>query len=131
METKTSSKSLKLYNLFNESVKRQDKINSAYSYIRNDFNGEIEKNNWITRFNEIPDEFTEKDKKDFLENENRPLILSSDAFMPFRDNIDTAIKYNINTFVQPGGSVADESVIQACNEYNCLMIFTGKRFFLH
>ena len=51
--------------------------------------------------------------------------------MPFRDNIDTAIRYNINSFVQPGGSVADESVIEACNEYNCTMIFTGKRFFLH
>ena len=124
-------KVLKLYNLFKEDTKRQDKINSVYSYIRNDFNGEIEKNNWITRFNEIPEEFTENDKKEFLDNENRPLILSSDAFMPFRDNIDTAIRYNINSFVQPGGSVADESVIDACNEYNCTMIFTGKRFFLH
>ena len=124
-------KVLKLYNLFKEDTRRQDKINSVYRYIRNDFNSEIEKNNWITRFNEIPEEFTENDKKEFLDNENRPLILSSDAFMPFRDNIDTAIRYNINSFVQPGGSVADESVIDACNEYNCTMIFTGKRFFLH
>ena len=57
--------------------------------------------------------------------------MSSDAFMPFRDNIDNAVKFNVKNIIQPGGSVSDESVIDACDEYGMLMVMTAKRFFLH
>ena len=51
--------------------------------------------------------------------------------MPFRDNVDTAVKFQVKNIIQPGGSVGDSSVIEACNEYNIMMVLTGKRFFLH
>jgi phosphoribosylaminoimidazolecarboxamide formyltransferase/IMP cyclohydrolase len=58
--------------------------------------------------------------------------LASDAFFPFRDNIDLAEKYNVRYIVQPGGSLADKLVIDACNEYKMVMFTTeGERFFLH
>ncbi len=58
-------------------------------------------------------------------------VLASDAFFPFRDGIDEAAKVGISAIVQPGGSVRDEEVIQAANEHNLAMIFTGMRHFRH
>jgi phosphoribosylaminoimidazolecarboxamide formyltransferase/IMP cyclohydrolase len=59
------------------------------------------------------------------------LVLASDAFFPFRDVVDTAKEYGIVAIIQPGGSVRDEESIQACNEYQIPMVFTGMRHFLH
>lgn len=56
---------------------------------------------------------------------------ASDAFFPFRDAIDTAAKAGIKAIIQPGGSVRDDEVIQACNEHGISMVFTGKRHFKH
>ncbi len=58
-------------------------------------------------------------------------VLASDAFFPFRDSIDEAAKHGITAIVQPGGSIRDEEVIQACNEHDIAMLFTGHRHFKH
>ncbi len=57
--------------------------------------------------------------------------MASDAFFPFRDAIDEAAKLGITAIIQPGGSIRDDEVIQACNEHNITMLFTGTRHFLH
>jgi phosphoribosylaminoimidazolecarboxamide formyltransferase/IMP cyclohydrolase len=59
------------------------------------------------------------------------LVLASDAFFPFRDGIDEAAKAGITAIIQPGGSVRDQEVIQAANEYNISMAFTKVRHFKH
>ena len=51
-------------------------------------------------------------------------VLASDAFFPFRDSIDTVKDSGISTIIQPGGSIRDQEVIDACNEYGFSMIFT-------
>ena len=58
-------------------------------------------------------------------------IIASDAFFPFRDSIDLAAKYGIAGVIQPGGSIRDEEVIQACDEHGMFMLFTHKRVFRH
>ena len=58
-------------------------------------------------------------------------VLASDAFFPFRDSIDAIKHSGIKTVMQPGGSVRDQEVIDACNEHNIAMIFTGTRCFKH
>ena len=58
-------------------------------------------------------------------------ILVSDAFFPFRDSIDAAQKLGINFIAQPGGSIHDPEVIQACDEHGMAMVMTGKRHFRH
>jgi len=58
-------------------------------------------------------------------------VLASDAFFPFRDSIDAIKESGITTVLQPGGSIRDKEVIDACNEYNIAMIFTGTRCFKH
>jgi len=58
-------------------------------------------------------------------------VLASDAFFPFRDNVDEAAKLGISTIIQPGGSMRDEESIQAANEHGISMVFTGFRHFKH
>ncbi|HHO75577.1 MAG TPA: bifunctional phosphoribosylaminoimidazolecarboxamide formyltransferase/IMP cyclohydrolase [Deltaproteobacteria bacterium] len=58
-------------------------------------------------------------------------VIASDAFFPFRDGIDEAAKAGATAAVQPGGSVRDQEVIDAANEHNMAMIFTGMRHFRH
>lgn len=58
-------------------------------------------------------------------------VLASDAFFPFRDGIDEAVKHGITAVIQPGGSVRDEEVIAAANGHGLAMVFTGIRHFKH
>ena len=57
--------------------------------------------------------------------------MASDAFFPFRDGIDKAALSGISSIIQPGGSIKDEEVIEAANEHNIAMMFTGIRHFRH
>lgn len=57
--------------------------------------------------------------------------MASDAFFPFRDGIDNAAKVGIRCVIQPGGSMRDEEVIEAANEHEIAMVFTGMRHFRH
>ncbi|MDX9702970.1 MAG: bifunctional phosphoribosylaminoimidazolecarboxamide formyltransferase/IMP cyclohydrolase [Candidatus Auribacterota bacterium] len=59
------------------------------------------------------------------------IVMASDAFFPFRDNIDEAAKYGVKAIIQPGGSIRDQEVIDACNEYGIAMVVTGVRHFKH
>jgi phosphoribosylaminoimidazolecarboxamide formyltransferase / IMP cyclohydrolase len=58
-------------------------------------------------------------------------VLASDAFFPFRDNVDEAAKAGIAAIIQPGGSVRDEDSIKACDENKIAMVFTAVRHFRH
>ena len=58
-------------------------------------------------------------------------VMASDAFFPFRDGIDNAGKAGIAAVIQPGGSIRDEEVIAAANEYGMAMVFTDMRHFRH
>jgi phosphoribosylaminoimidazolecarboxamide formyltransferase / IMP cyclohydrolase len=58
-------------------------------------------------------------------------ILASDAFFPFRDNVDEAARLGIAAIIQPGGSIKDDESIKAANEHGIAMVFTGIRHFKH
>ncbi|HHN64423.1 MAG TPA: IMP cyclohydrolase [Nitrospirae bacterium] len=58
-------------------------------------------------------------------------IMISDAFFPFRDGVDVGIREGITGVVQPGGALRDFEVIEACNEADVTMVFTGQRLFKH
>ncbi len=61
----------------------------------------------------------------------RGACMASDAFFPFRDNVDRAADIGIRAIIQPGGSVRDEEVIQAADEHGMILVFTGMRHFRH
>lgn len=58
-------------------------------------------------------------------------VLISDAFFPFRDSIEAANEYGVKYIVEPGGSIRDDEVIEACDEFGIAMLFTGRRHFKH
>ena len=59
------------------------------------------------------------------------LVLASDAFFPFRDVVDFCAQEGIKAIIQPGGSMRDNDSIEAANEHQIPMLFTGMRHFLH
>ena len=61
----------------------------------------------------------------------RGAVLASDAFFPFRDGIDALSGSGISAIIQPGGSIRDKEIIDACNEHGIAMVFTGVRGFRH
>jgi phosphoribosylaminoimidazolecarboxamide formyltransferase/IMP cyclohydrolase len=58
-------------------------------------------------------------------------VLASDAMFPFRDGVDTGAEAGASAIIQPGGSIRDDEVVAAANEYNIAMVFTGMRHFRH
>jgi len=58
-------------------------------------------------------------------------VMASDAFFPFRDGIDNAVKLGINCIIQPGGSMRDDEIIEAVNDHKIKMVFTSMRHFRH
>ncbi len=65
---------------------------------------------------------------------NLPLknsVVASDAFFPFRDNVDEAASFGVSAIIQPGGSIKDNESVEAANEHNIAMVFTGFRHFKH
>ena len=58
-------------------------------------------------------------------------VAASDAFFPFRDNVDVLAEHGVTAIIQPGGSVRDEESIKACDDHDIAMIFTGTRHFRH
>jgi phosphoribosylaminoimidazolecarboxamide formyltransferase/IMP cyclohydrolase len=59
------------------------------------------------------------------------VTLGSDAFIPFRDNIDRAAQSGVRYVVQPGGGVREEDIVAACDEHGMTMFRTGVRLFHH
>lgn len=114
---------------FRQGVKRQDRVNARVRYIEGDFTRE-EKLRWEALFEVVPEPLTEEEKVDFMK-QSSGVSLSSDAFFPFRDSIDHASKLGVSFVAQPGGSVQDQEVTEACNEYGMIMCLTGTRLFHH
>lgn len=114
---------------FKRGVKRQDRVNARVRYIEGDFTPE-EKVRWEAQFTTAPEPLTEAEKEAFLAT-STGVAISSDAFFPFRDSIDHASKLGVSYVAQPGGSVQDAQVTEACDEYGMAMVFTGVRLFHH
>ena len=58
-------------------------------------------------------------------------VLGSDAFFPFPDGVELAVKAGVTAIIEPGGSKRDDDAIKVANEYNMAMVFTGMRHFKH
>ena len=58
-------------------------------------------------------------------------VMASDAFLPFRDSVDLMANAGVTAIIQPGGSISDNDVINAANEFGVAMLFTGLRHFVH
>jgi phosphoribosylaminoimidazolecarboxamide formyltransferase/IMP cyclohydrolase len=63
--------------------------------------------------------------------DTRGCVAATDSFFPFRDGLDQTFKAGATAVIHPGGSIRDAEVIDAANEHNMAMVFTGMRHFRH
>jgi phosphoribosylaminoimidazolecarboxamide formyltransferase/IMP cyclohydrolase len=89
-----------------------------------------ERADWESCFEVVPKRLSAKERANWLADV-RGVALSSDAFFPFRDSIDRASRSGVSYVAQPGGSVQDEGVIAACDDYGMVMCLTDLRLFHH
>jgi len=115
---------------FAEGVGRPNKNNIIDIYLSDDYEDVIGDDVWKQYFAVRPQPFTREEKKAFLSKVSG-VSLGSDAFFPFSDNIERAYKSGVKYVAQPGGSVRDDLVIEACDKLDMLMCFTGMRLFHH
>ena len=89
---------------------------------------------WKTPLGELDDEEKKREARAEAEEKRGGLpgsVMVSDAFFPFRDGVMVGLSEGVKAVVQPGGSVNDYDVIEACNEHEATMVFTGQRSFKH
>ena len=115
---------------FVDGIGRPDRDNAIDNYIGEDFMDVVGDGNWQRIFKEQPPIFTAEEKRAWLDKLTG-VSLGSDAFFPFGDNIERAHRSGVLYVAEPGGSIRDDNVIEACNKYNMVMAFTGIRLFHH
>ena len=121
----------KVLNLpFLEQVKRPERDNAIDVYLSDDAQDVLADGQWQKLFSVCPEPFTKEQKQAYLAT-IQDVALGSDAFFPFGDNIDRAAKSGVRYIAQPGGSIRDDLVIEACDQYGIAMAFTGMRLFHH
>lgn len=115
---------------FVEEIKRADRDNAIDVYTSAEYDDVLAEGKWQKIFDEKPSVFTEKEKREWI-SKNSGVAVGSDAFFPFGDNVERAAKSGASAIAQPGGSIRDDAVIQACDEHGIVMAFTGIRLFHH
>ena len=121
----------KVLNLpFLPTLGRPDRDNTIDVYISDQSEDVLADGNWQKYFTEQPEPLTAEEKKAYLATISG-VSVGSDAFFPFSDNIDRAYRSGVSYIAEPGGSIRDDVVIDACNNYGIVMCFTGMRLFHH
>jgi len=121
----------KVLNLpFLDTLGRPDRDNVIDVYISDDDEDVLAEGIWQNYFKTKPEPLTREEKKAYLSTITG-VALGSDAFFPFGDNIERARRSGVSYIAQPGGSIRDDNVIEASNNYNMAMVFTKMRLFHH
>lgn len=115
---------------FKKGVGRADRDNAIDVYLSEFWEDLLLTDAWKNIFEEKPEPFTAEEKREYLSTISG-VSLGSDAFFPFSDNIERAKRSGVSFIAQPGGSIRDDAVIEACDKYGMVMVFTGMRLFHH
>ena len=114
---------------FKKGARRPEKINAIDLYLKGDMTPG-ERSAWRSSFRETPQPIGDTARREWLRR-LQGVVLGSDAYIPFRDNIDRAARTGVEYVVQTGGSVQDDAVAAAADEYGMVMVNTGIRLFHH
>ncbi len=114
---------------FRRGARRPEKINAIERYLKGDMTPE-EQSVWRASFRKAPPPLRESSRREWL-HRLKGVTLGSDAYIPFRDNIDRAARTGVEYVIQTGGSVQDDAVTAAADEYGMVMVNTGIRLFHH
>ena len=115
---------------FRPTLGRPDRDNVIDGYINKNEEDVTADGIWERYFTEKPAPFTDEEQRAYLDGITG-VSLGSDAFFPFSDNIERAFRSGVSYIAEPGGSVRDDLVIDACDKHGIVMAFTGMRLFHH
>ena len=115
---------------FLKALKRPDRDNAIDCYIGDESEDLLADGVWQALFARKPEPLTREEKRAWL-GRLAGVSLGSDAFFPFSDNIDRAARSGVQYIAEPGGSIRDDAVIEACDKYGMTLCFTGLRLFHH
>lgn len=115
---------------FKAGVKRAEISNAIDQYVTGTIGEGDDLVKWKALFEEVPAQLSEAKKTEWI-GQLDAVSLSSDAFFPFRDNVDRAKRSGVQFIAAPSGSAADQVVIEACNELGITLIHTNLRLFHH
>ncbi|MCH4181835.1 MAG: phosphoribosylaminoimidazolecarboxamide formyltransferase [Prevotella sp.] len=115
---------------FKEGIHRADRDNTIDVYISEEHDDVLRDGAWQKVFTRKPEVLTMEEKKAWIAK-NTNVVLGSDAFFPFGDNIERAHKSGVKYIAQAGGSIRDDNVIETCDKYDIAMCMTGVRLFHH
>ncbi|MDB5052708.1 MAG: 5-aminoimidazole-4-carboxamide ribonucleotide transformylase [Bacilli bacterium] len=115
--------------VFRAGISRTEVNNAIDGWTNEDFTPAEEKQ-WKQYFNVVPERLTKAEKQNWITG-LKEVSYTSDAYLPFRDNIDRAAQSGVRYLVQTGNSLRDEQVIEAANEYGIVMAYSNIRLFHH
>ena len=115
---------------FKDGLGRPEKTNVVDQYLLWDELSEPEMKQMLSGLKDTPEPISRDERMEWIKGFDN-ICLSSDAFIPFRDNIDRASRTNVQFIAQPGNSLRDATVTEAATGYGMVMIHTGVRCFLH
>ena len=115
---------------FRADIRRPERDNTIDVYISDDYDDVLRDGTWELFFTEKPEPLTREEKKAWIK-ELHGVVLGSDAFFPFGDNIERAHRSGVEYIAQAGGSIRDDNVIETCDKYGIAMAMTGLRLFHH
>lgn len=115
---------------FVDTLKRAERDNAIDVYLSEDWEDVNGDDNWQETFKVRPEVFTRQAQKEWLKT-NKNVVLGSDAFFPFGDNIERAHRSGVVYVGEAGGSVRDDHVIEVANKYHMVLAFTHLRLFHH
>ncbi|TNJ64520.1 phosphoribosylaminoimidazolecarboxamide formyltransferase [Paenibacillus hemerocallicola] len=114
---------------FRQGLSRPEQNNAIDLWLEDELT-EVEQASWEACFEEVPQRLTPAEKREWLKGLTG-VSYGSDAFLPFRDNIDRASRSGVRYVIQAGSSMRDEEVVQAANDYGMVMAYSGVRLFHH
>lgn len=121
----------KVLNLpFIDGIRKCEADNAIDLYISDEYEDLLKDGVWQRYFTECPAPFTKEEKLEW-HKKMTDVALGSDAFFPFEDNIERAVRSGVKYIAQPGGSVRDQAVIDCCDSFGIAMTMTGIRLFHH
>lgn len=112
-----------------DGLRRADQINAREQYIHWAELSQPERTQLAATIDPLPEPLSQSERADWIASFHN--VLSHDAFIPFRDNIDRAQASAVRHILQPGGSIADSEVIAAADHYGIAMALTNHRLFRH
>lgn len=115
---------------FRDGLSRADKNNLVDQFLLWDQLSQTERDMMQAQLSSTPEPLSPQERQEWL-RQYESICLSSDAFIPFRDNIDRANHSHVAYVAQPGQSLRDRDVEEAANQYGMTMMYTGLRCFLH